>query len=296
MPTQTGINSPENFDVLEFDTSVSLLAQQTMSRFRNKVTTKTAVGEGFSFNQVGSSVMNLKDTRHGETPIDKIPSDRRWIHPDAYETADLTDWDDQTQWSSDPSGQFVRSQAASAARTIDETIITAGLGTSRTGKSGATNVALPSSQIIVSGSTGLTVDKLRTAKNRFLKNDVDLDVETLYGGITPDQLAQLEESVEYGKDDYNALRPLMDGKPVKFLGIDLFVSTRLPNATDTTGLDQQAMLWVPSGLAFAVWKDVSSRVDPRPDRSLAEQLYTCMQIGATRSEEVKVMRIDTAHS
>ena len=42
---------------------------------------------------------------------------------------------------------------------------------------------------------------------------------------------------------------------------------------------------------LAVGKDITAKIDVRPDKSYATQVYTCMSIGATRMEETKVFQV-----
>jgi hypothetical protein len=298
MPTYQGTQSPENFDSTEYTANLRLLAQQRGSKLRNLVSNDSHTGEAATVDQVGEAEVETKDGRHTKTPHNPIDTDRRFVYPETVHTATPIDTSDLAESLSDPRGKYVMAQGMALGRTIDSKIITAGLGTARKGKSGATSVALPNSQKIVAGGVGLTADKLRKAKNKFLANDVDLDIEQLFGAISPDQLETLEQSVEYGSADYNALRPLMDGKPVPFLGITLMVSTRLPGAPKgvNPGTSQSAMLWVPSGVHFGLWEDITSRIDELPTQSYDWQIYSKMIVGATRLEETKVVQIDTDHS
>jgi hypothetical protein len=45
------------------------------------------------------------------------------------------------------------------------------------------------------------------------------------------------------------------------------------------------------GILLSMAKDVTVRIDPRPDKSYATQVYACMSLGATRMEEEKVVEI-----
>ena len=45
------------------------------------------------------------------------------------------------------------------------------------------------------------------------------------------------------------------------------------------------------GIKLAIGKDVTGRIDERADKSYSTQIYYCMDIGATRMEEEKVVEI-----
>ena len=53
----------------------------------------------------------------------------------------------------------------------------------------------------------------------------------------------------------------------------------------------QVPVWMRSGVYLGLWKDLTAKVDERPDKSYALQVYTCMTAGATRTQLGKLIRI-----
>ena len=61
------------------------------------------------------------------------------------------------------------------------------------------------------------------------------------------------------------------------------------DGTNTT--DRLVFAYTADSIKLAVGKDITAKIDVRPDKSYATQVYTCMSIGATRMEETKVFQI-----
>tara|TARA_R100001015_G_scaffold4445_1_gene1571 strand:- start:88 stop:318 length:231 start_codon:yes stop_codon:yes gene_type:complete len=72
------------------------------------------------------------------------------------------------------------------------------------------------------------------------------------------------------------------------MGFKFITSNRL--GTDSDG-NRQVLAFAGDGIKLAIGKDVTSRIDERADKSYSTQIYYCMDIGATRMEEEKVVEI-----
>jgi len=61
------------------------------------------------------------------------------------------------------------------------------------------------------------------------------------------------------------------------------------DATNTD--DRLVFAFTEDAIKMAIGKDISARIDERADKSYSTQVYYCMSIGATRTEEEKVVQI-----
>ena len=61
------------------------------------------------------------------------------------------------------------------------------------------------------------------------------------------------------------------------------------DATNTD--DRLCFAYTEDAIKLAIGKDVTGRIDERADKSYSTQIYYCMDIGATRMEEEKVVEI-----
>lgn len=284
-----GVDSIEQHFVDEYSTTLQLLSQQRKSKFREYVTLGSHTGEGAApVNQYGEADGQEVTTRHGDTPLNPVSRDRRWVYHQPYDTADLVDKFDELQLITDAKSGVAQAQAAYFGRTMDDIILEAMDGTAKTGQKGGTDTSFTATQSIASGSAGLTIDKIRQGVRKFWDNDVDLDSEMLVGAITPEMKENLLATTEVTSADYNTVRALVQGDIDTFMGVKWIHTTRAPGlGTDSA----KCFLWVPSGLHLGIWQDVMAEIDRLPTKRYSWQVYACMDIGASRIEEKKVVRI-----
>lgn len=274
--------------VQQYTDNLLFAAQQLVSKFYDRVEVKEGVkGEATYFDLISIGTAGVKSNLHEDhtltdPSVARVKCSLQWI----YEAIPL-DPDSEGAILADPKGKFVRLTIAAINKKLDDLIINAALGTRYIGKDGTTADPLPSSQIIASGSAGLTVAKLREARQKLLSADVDPE-EPMFCAITPKQLDDLLATTEVTSADYNTVRALVNGQIDTFLGFKFVISNRLT----TNGLgERQVICWAKSGLGLAVGNKVV-RVGERPDKHYLWQSYFGMLTGAVRIENEKVVEID----
>lgn len=273
--------------VEQYSSNIQMLSQQKGSLLRDKVRLETVVGKNAFFDQVGSVTATVRTTRHSNTPQVDTPHSRRRVSLVDYEFADLIDDLDKVRMLADPTSSYAQAAAFAMGRAMDDVIIAAATGTASTGVAGATNTVLPSSQIIAeAGTVGLTIAKLRTAKQILDLADVDPSLPR-YIVVGPKQITDLLGTTEVTSSDFNTVKALASGDVNSFLGFNFIVSNRLNLATSK----RDCIAFVSDGITLAVGKDVTARIDERADKGYATQVYYSMAIGATRMEEEKVVKI-----
>jgi hypothetical protein len=172
-------------------------------------------------------------------------------------------------------------------RAMDDAIITAATAAADTGVAGATSVALPASQIIAeAGTTGMTIAKLRQAKEIIDLADVDPSLPR-HIIVSPKQITDLLGTTEVTSSDFNTVKALAQGDINTFLGFNFIVSNRLNVASSK----RDCIAFVSDGIALAVGKDATARIDERADKGYATQVYYSAAFGATRMEEDKVVKV-----
>ena len=274
--------------VKQFGANVEFLVQQKASRLRDAVRLEAGVtGEEAFFDQLASTAAVKKTTRNSDTPLVKSDHRRRRVSLFDFEWADLIDKEDKLKMIIDPENSLAVNAAWALGRSIDDELITGFNATAFTGKTGSTSQALPASQQIVVGGTGLTIDKLREAKEILDLSDVDPD-EPRFIVVTPRQIRDLLETTEVTSSDFNTIRALVMGQLDTFLGFKFIMSNRLP--LDGSN-DRLVFAWAMTGMLLAMASDITSRIDVRADKSFANQVYLAMSIGATRMQEDKVVEI-----
>lgn len=297
------VNVPTHF-VQQYSTNVQMLLQQKGSRLRDTVTVGSYRGKAAkAVEQVGPVRAQRKTTRHSDTPLISTPADARWVYPSDFEWADLIDDQDKLRMLIDPQSPYAMNGAYALGRAIDDVILQAYFATAKTGQDGTVNTTLPSSQIVAvntgaASAVGLNIAKLRAAKKILMANQVDIDNDPLYIAITAEEHDDLLNETQAVSLDYNTRPVLVDGKISSFMGFN-FVPIEFANAASfdaaTTLVNGSAQrlvpCWAKSGMHLGMWEDITTRIDPRPDKSYATQVYLRGTFGATRVEEGKVVQI-----
>jgi hypothetical protein len=273
--------------VNQFSSNITMLSQQMGSLLREAVDVESVTGEKAFFDQVGSATAQVRTSRHGDTPLMETPHARRMVTMATYEYADLIDDPDKVRTLTDPTSSYARAAAMAMGRSVDDVIITAATGTASTGKAGTTSTSLPSGQKIAHASGGLTKAKLLAAKKILDANSVDPSIQR-YMVVSPDQMEDLLGINEVASADFNTVRALVQGDVDTYMGFKFITSNRL--GTDSDG-NRQVLAFASDGIKLAIGKDITSRIDERSDKSYSTQIYYCMDIGATRMEEEKVVEI-----
>ena len=270
--------------VQQYSANIQMLSQQMGSLLRDKVRQESVVGKNAFFDQVGSVTAQLKTSRHSDTPQIDTPHSRRRVSLADYEYADLIDQQDKVRLLIDPTSSYAQAAAFAMGRAMDDVIIAAATGTAFTGETGATSEAAQTA--IAAGGTGLTIAKLRTAKQTFDLASVDPSIPR-HIIVGPEQITNLLGTTEVTSSDFNTVKALANGEVNSFLGFNFTVSNRLAKS----GNDRTCIAFAQDGITLGIGKDVNARIDERADKSYATQVYYCMSIGATRMEQSKVLGI-----
>ena len=273
--------------VEQYSSNIQMLSQQKGSLLRDKVRLESVTGKNAFFDQVGSVTATVRSSRHSDTPQADTPHSRRRVSLVDYEFADLIDDLDKVRMLVDPTSSYALAAAYAMGRAMDDAIIAAATGSADTGVAGGTAVALPSSQIIAeAGTAGLTIAKLRQAKEIIDLADVDPSLPR-HIIVSPKQITDLLGTTEVTSSDFNTVKALAQGDINSFLGFNFIVSNRLAVATQI----RDCIAFVSDGIGLAVGKDSTARIDERADKGYATQVYYSAAFGATRMEEDKVVKI-----
>ena len=276
--------------VQQYSANVQMLSQQMGSRLRDAVRLETVVGKNAVIDQIGSVSAQLRTSRHADTPQIDTPHQRRRLSIASYEFADLIDDQDKVRMLIDPTSSYAQAAAAAMGRAMDDVIIAAALGTASTGETGSGSATLDATANMVgsaSSNDGLTVAKLTEAKRKMDLNDVDPSIPR-YIAVGPKQIEDLLGSTTVTSSDFNTVKALVQGDVDTFLGFQFIMTNRL--SIDSNDI-RSCFAWAEDGITLGIGKDVQARIDERNDKGYATQVYYCMDIGAVRMEESKVVKI-----
>lgn len=301
----------------QFSANVWHLSQQKEARLKSLVRNESLKGEAGYYDRYAAGTAPVAKTgRHSATPVSTVDHSRRKVTGVEYEDAILIDELDTLSMIHDPSSQYAKVMSMKFGRLIDDIIIEGAFADAASGRTGATPVVFPSTQIVVAhdGSTtsgvNLNVKTLRAVKSKFLSAEVDPSMKK-YLALSASQLMNMLAQTEATSSDYNVIKTLVQGEINTFMGFEFIHSERLPkyagnvtynvasgvygSGTGTivvaTNNARKCIAWCQDGLLLAIKSDVKSRISERADLSYNQQIYYCMNMGATRMEEAKVVQV-----
>ena len=295
-----GVNS--NIPLLyveQFSSNIQLKLQQKGTRLEESVMSGTHYGSQASpVDQFGAINAQRVTGRYQRIePVD-APTDRRWVFPQSYDLPQLLDNFDKLKLLVDPMSSYVTNATYALGRAKDVEILNGLLGTNQVGNNGGTAVTIPSSQIVsvqqgAAAPTNMTVAKLRAGKKILMANEVDLDSDRIIMPMNAANHDSLLAEVQVTSMDFNDKPVLVEGKIMRFLGIDFIHTELLSTGTDDqAGTSTLVPMYAKSGAYLGKWLDLVTDVNKRIDlRSLPYQAYVMGSFGATRLEEKKVVQI-----
>lgn len=282
------------------------MAQQTNHRLAGCYTQESIQGESKRFDIIGSQTYAMRQvtSRAQKSEPSDVPSAFYWVRPRPY---DKTTWIDQFDkillgQLGDPTSPTVAQHAIAAARQKD-IILFAGLGGTRyTGAQGTTTQVLPTTggalgtgQTIAvtygsgGANSGLQLAKLTAAS--FIMDYNDVNEEGRYLAYSARELNNLITNVDQVNNVlYNDVRALRDGRIRDFMGFQFKRTQLTPFASGSTTI-RNCYAWQKDYLVMGMGEDVSTKIDTLPTQSQATQVYTCLLMDATRSEDEGVVQI-----
>lgn len=293
--------------VQQYGANVMHLSQQKGSKLRPFVRSESQQSKAKFFERIGTVSAIKKVGRHSSTPQMDTPHSRRMVTLEDYEWADLVDDQDKIRLLISPESEYVMAAMWAMGRAMDDVIIASALGTAYAGENGQTAVALPDTQKYAANNStsfvNLNVKTLRAIKRMFAANEVEGNLNI---AVSSSQIESMLGQTEVTNSDYASVKALVQGEVDSFMGFKFHSLERLSAqasalaADPTTGVVgagssvvgfRKCFAWANEGVILSVGKDAINKISERPDKSYAMQVYSCMSIGGTRMEEVKVVEV-----
>lgn len=304
--------------VQQFRDNVIQLSQQSVSRFRDTCKEDQIIGESGFIEELGPQDMVEVETRHADTPLFNMEHLRRVVRPTDADWGALIDKLDKVKMLINADSAYAQACAAAVARRYDTVFVKALFATAYGGKSGTTAYSwptgpggdIPGGTVVAvnsnkygntSGNTGLTISKLIEARVALLDNealngnstDGQSGAEDLYFTCTAQQIGNLLATTEATAKDFGTSKEeigaLVSGKIDTLVGFKFRRYKKLP-VTAGTGY-RRCAAWARGAMAIGVGQDMVLRIDERPDKRYATQVYASLSVGATRVEEAKLVEV-----
>lgn len=273
--------------VQQFDDNFLQVAQQKVSRLEPCVLVDSSItGMSKSINRLGQRTAQRRTVRHSDTPLNDQPHSTRYIDLSDWEDGDMLDDQDKIRMLADPQSEYVTAMTSALARAKDDQIIGAFGGTAR---STTGSIALPASQKIAVGGTGLTKAKILQARKLFRQNECDDEAgEELFIAYHSTGLTDILADTTLVSADYNALQMLQTGTLAgKWAGFTWIPIERCPKV----GTTRFTYAWAKSGVKLGIGANIMTGIGQDPGKAFNMRIYAKMSIGAVRIEEEKVVEI-----
>ena len=267
--------------------NIQLLTQQLLVKVAPTVYQKPNCSGEMAFqDQLASETANEKIARN-EVVINNDPNyARRKIAPRYFYKAPLVDNMDKVMLVKDPTNEIVQNNGGALARAKDEVVCTAFFATAYGGKTGTTTYTVPSAQIIVHSSAGLTLSKIREAKKILDANEVPATDRSF--AVSAEQIEDMLAITELTSSDYAQVKALVDGNPGTVVGFNFIQTERLTSS----GTTRYCAAYHKTGLVLGTWIDMKASIDIMPGLHFSAQIYAGQSYGATRLEEGKIVKVE----
>lgn len=277
--------------VQQYKDMITHLVQQKAAKLQRSVKVDTNfVGEYKFYDQLGSTEMIEKTSRHQDTPSIDPDHQRRRISKRDFIHNVLFDTEDQLNMIVDPKSDYAEGARMAAGRKIDDRIIAAYNATAYSGKTGSTSTSFTAANQIAHASAGMTKAKLLEAKR--LLDDAEVDEEDRFLVLGTRQVENLLNTTEVASSDYNTVKALVDGALNTWLGFTLIRSSRL----GVTSSIRRCYAYHRAAMQLAIQKEPEVKIDQRPDKNYCWQVFLALSIGATRLEEARIVEISCDES
>jgi len=279
-----------------FKRGIDILSQQKGSKLQRGVRVEMQSSKQEHYDQIGATQAVLRTARHSDTPLVNTPHSRRAVTLADYEWADLIDKQDKLRILNDPTNAYSMNAAYAMGRVKDQIILEALVGSAKAGETGAAadDVAYDTGNDVETNGTtvALTYEKLLAAKAILDDNEVDEDVPRFIA-VTSDELTKLLNSTTVTSADYNTIKALVKGEINTFCGFN-FIRVSSSFLPFDSGTVRYVPFWSMNSMVLAIGEGLSgstARIDERPDKGYATQVYYAGSYGAVRLEEAAVGRI-----
>lgn len=293
------INIDHNF-IRQFGDNFEAVSQQMKSALRQAVRELRVRGKDFTIERLfdPNDELSIITSRHADTVISDLEHSRRVGFVKQYIRSYMVDDEDKVKMLLDPTSDYLRQLAGEMNRTMDLRIIEAALGVAASGETGSTPVDLPLAQVIVHGSTGLTLAKAKQARKILMAADVDVDREKLFLATNAEGYHDLMSDSGLVSIDFSQYKPNMDGKVGPVAGFNVIHCEKLSDfATTTTNggaaasTNRPAIAFAQDAIRLGVSMDAMVDVSREPLKQLNHIITLKTGFGATRAHDEKVVDI-----
>lgn len=294
--------------VTQFSDMVHHDAQQMEFLAKGAVKEKLVRGNEFTYERLGTTSPIEITGRHQATQAQDVAHQRRGAKMRDFRLTLYLDQRDELEVLIDPESSYSQTIAYSMNVQKDRLCMEAALGDVLTGRKLDTTLTASADGVetIASGSTGLTYAKLLEVRQRFIDAGVIgmNPADRVYMAITGSQYQDVMQEEELISTDFSDGKPVNSGIIRTAAGVDLIQYPANVKDQESvigkTGNDRHCIAWansaVESGICLGMTKDISLKINERPDLNNAKQIQATFYGEALRTEGVRVLQVDCQES
>jgi hypothetical protein len=285
---------------LTYNENVQLAVQQRTCRFEKAFTFQPNLKGRLArpIELFGAEEAIIDGESNGDTPHIATRVEDVFCRPRHIEYGKIIEKEDQIKAVIDYQSPTVQSGAATIMRGKDDIMGGAFFGPRLVGQDGTTVQAFvnPGGNVpvnyVASGSavnSGLTFDKIVRGQSVLAANEVDIETDEIFMGITNRQMENLYTMVQFLSKDYRDKTVINDAERtvISFMGCTFI---RWQKFTVSAQI-RRCPMWVKSGMHFGEFMPLETNIERNPQKKYRLHPYMETYVGATRSEDAKVVEI-----
>lgn len=293
MPVQT----IDTLLTTQFSDMLHVKAQQIRARLRQSVRIKQMTGDLFAYDGLGVIEAQEVFGRVQKTEFADINHTRRKIARRRFTLTLPIDDMDVRAVLINPEGEYAGACIRAMERVFDRVVVESLFASVSTGREFDTTVTFANDGgSTVDATSGLTYDILLDIKRNYIDNDVGNDIpETLVIGLSGDEHSSLMKETELTSGDFSRQFVIDRGEIVRAAGFELVkfaANANLPILSVTSSV-RDCFAMSTRGVCVGLSKDMTIKIQDRPDFVDVKQVQITFILGAVRTEGVLVQKVQT---
>lgn len=289
------VQSIDNALITEFSDMVHHEAQQLQSRLKPYLVIKQMSGDVFAYDGLGRVEAREVSGRNVAATFDDITHTRRKIARRRFVINLPIDSSDVRGALLSPESEYAKAVAAGMMRQYDRVAYDAAFADVLTGRDFGTTVTFATEGMTaVDATAGLTYDKLLEIQQNFINEDVGIDAnERIFMTLSGKENTQLMGEEELTSGDFTRQLKVDNGKITQGVGMEfVHFAANVPQPVLTVSGGERFLLAASSrGICLGVSKEMSVKIEDRPDMIETKQVQVVAEIGAVRTEGVLVQKV-----
>ena len=287
----------DNLLTTQFSDMLHVKAQQIRARLRPYVTIKQMTGDLYAYDGLGLIEAQEVAGRIQKTVFSDVDHLRRKISRRRFTVTLPIDDMDVRAILINPEGEYATTTIRAMERVFDRVVVDALFAPVYTGRDFDTTVTFATDGgFTVNATAGSTYETLLAVQQNFIDADVGNDIpEKLVMGISGDEHTDLMSETELTSGDFSRQYVVDQGVIVKACGIDIvkFAANASNPILDVNSGTRDCFVMSSRGVCVGLSKDMTIKIQDRPDYVDVKQVQIVGILGAVRTEGPLVQKYQT---